>query len=115
LVDLIGNKQTRHKRDLCDFGGKILKFIFGTATEDEVSSNYEHIKAIEKDRKEILRIASEQLLVLRSTIVTMNSTLRDVLLNEQRMKKVLENLDIDVKLQDSKLKYEIDSSFVLNE
>jgi hypothetical protein len=38
-----------------------------------------------------------------------------VLLNEQRMKKVLERLALEVKLQDSKLKYEIHSSFVSNE
>jgi hypothetical protein len=115
LVDLMGKEQTRSKRDLFDFGGKILKFLFGTATEDEVASNYEHIMTMEKDHKEFLRIASEQLLVLKSTIVTMNSTSRDVLRNEQKMKKVLENLARDVKLQDTKLKYEIDSSFVLNE
>jgi hypothetical protein len=72
LVDLIGNEQTRNIRDLFDFGGNILKFIFGTAKEDEVAPNYEHIKAMGKNRKEILRIASEQLLVLTSTIVTMN-------------------------------------------
>jgi hypothetical protein len=52
LIDLIGTEQTRNKRDLFDFGGKILKFLFGTATEDEVTSNYRTIKAMEKDHKE---------------------------------------------------------------
>jgi hypothetical protein len=115
LVDLIGKEQTRSKRDLFDFGGKILKFLFGTATEDEVTLNYKHIKSMEKDHKEFLRIASEQLLVLKSTIVTMNTTSKEIIVNERKIKEVLENLARDVKLQDRKLKYEIDTSFVLNE
>ncbi|PNF43411.1 hypothetical protein B7P43_G13447 [Cryptotermes secundus] len=115
LIDLVGQEQTRSKRDLFDFGGKILKFLFGTATEEEVTLNYDHIMEMEKDHKEILRIASEQLLVLKSTIVTMNSTSRDILRNEQKLKKILENLAHNVELQDTKLKYEIDTSLVLNE
>jgi hypothetical protein len=115
LVDLIGKEQERNKRDLFDFGGKILKFLFGTATEDEVALNYNHIMEMEKDHKEFLRIASEQLLVLKSTIVTMNSTSNDILRSEMKMRKVLKNLALDVKLQDKRLRYEIDSSLVLNE
>jgi hypothetical protein len=115
LVDLIGKEQKRSKRDLFDFGGKILKFLFGTATEDEVALNYDHIVEMEKGHKEFLRIASEQLLVLKSTIVTMNSTSRDIIRNEQKMRKVLEDLALDVKLQDSKLKNEVDTSLILNE
>lgn len=115
LIDVIGKEQIRNKRDLFDFGGKILKFLFGTSTEDEVASNYRTIKAMEKDHKEFLRIASEQLLVLKSTIVTMNTTSKEILVNERKLKEVLENLALDVKLQDRKLKYEIDTSFVLNE
>jgi hypothetical protein len=45
----------------------------------------------------------------------MNTTSKEILVNERKMKEVLENLALDVKLQDSKLKYEIDTSFVLNE
>lgn len=115
LVDLIGKEQTRRKRDLFDFGGKILKFLFGTATEDEVASNYEHIEAMEKDHKEFLRIASEQLLVLKSTIVTMNTTLKDVSVNERKLKEVLTNLGRDVKTQSRQLKHEVDTSLMLNE
>jgi hypothetical protein len=62
-----------------------------------------------------LRIALEQLLVLKPTIVTMNTTSKEILVNERKMKEVLENLALDVKLQDNKLNYEIDTSFVLNE
>jgi hypothetical protein len=115
LVDLIGKEQTRNKRDLSDFGGKILKFLFGTATVNEVASNGRTIKTMEEDHKEFLRIASEQFLVLKSTIVTMNTTSKEILVNERKIKEVLKNLALDLKLQDRKLKYEIDTSFVLNE
>jgi hypothetical protein len=70
---------------------------------------------METDHKEFLRIASEQLLVLKSTIITMNSTSRDILRNEQKMKTILENLAFDVKLQDTKFKNEIESSLALKE
>jgi hypothetical protein len=70
---------------------------------------------MENGHKEILRIASEQLLVLKSTIVTMDSTSREIIKNEQKMRKVLEELALDVKLQDSKLKNEVDTRLILNE
>jgi hypothetical protein len=47
LIDLIGKEQTSNKRDLFDFGGKILKFLFGTVTENEVESNYRTIRVME--------------------------------------------------------------------
>jgi hypothetical protein len=70
---------------------------------------------MEKEHNEFLRIASEQLSVLKSTIVTMNSTSRDILRKEQKMKQMMENVAHNVKLQNTKLKNETDTSLILNE
>lgn len=117
LIDLMGkdSESNRRKRDVFNFGGKLLKFLFGTATEDEVTANYEHIESMEKDHKEFLRIASEQMLVLKSTIVTMNTTLKDISGNEQKLREALEKLNSELSIKQGRLQIEFKTIIILNE
>ena len=47
IEKLLVNKPTRTKRGLIDFGGDTLKFLFGTATLQDVQSIHEEIQALE--------------------------------------------------------------------
>jgi hypothetical protein len=49
------------KRGILDFGGNILKFLFGTLTQSDAENFNQHITQLETEQREFLRISKEQI------------------------------------------------------
>ena len=106
---------SRDKRGILNFVGKISSILFGTATEEEIKKNRKNIETLEQEQKEFLRITKDQMLVLKSTLLTMNSTLRNVNSNEKRLRDVMLNITKESADSQSALKYELEMSMTVNE
>ncbi|KAK7871643.1 hypothetical protein R5R35_001828 [Gryllus longicercus] len=94
LSDVVSSYLTepiRRKRGLFDIIGDISKVMFGTATESEIKEYQEHINTIESEQKEFLKIASEQMTVVKSAILTFNSTIFRIQANERNLAQGLKN------------------------
>lgn len=119
VSDLVGNDQNRNefrqKRGILDFVGNILNILFGTATEDEINKYTKHIQTLESEHKDFLRVTKEQLLVLKSTILTMNSTIRNADKNEKKLKEVIIKLANETRSTENSLKKELEISLQINE
>ena len=67
LKDIIGDSLSleplRTKRVILDFGGDILKFLFGTLTQSDARKYNQHITQLEEEQKEFLHISKEQITV----------------------------------------------------
>lgn len=121
IVDMIGssdsyvNSSYRRKRGAFNFIGEGLKFLFGTVTQSDAHKYSQHIRLLEREQKEFLHIATDQMTVLKSTILTMNATLKKVNQNENVLKNTLESLMNTMSSQTQQLKIELESSLIINE
>jgi hypothetical protein len=43
----------RTKRGILDFGGDVLKFLFGTLTQSDARKYYQHITQLEQEQKKL--------------------------------------------------------------
>jgi hypothetical protein len=87
LTTDIQNSNRRTKRGVLNFVGDISKILFGTLTQLDARGYNKHISELEKEQKEFLHLAKEQMTVIKTTISSVNSTLLKVNQNE----KILDN------------------------
>ena len=80
------SNSSRKKRAVLDFVGKISKILFGTLDYDDSVYYTNKITELEQEQKDFLRISKEQLLVIKSAVISFNSTIRDVNKNEKVLK-----------------------------
>jgi hypothetical protein len=83
----------RKKRGVLDFVGEISKILFGTLTQSDAREYNSHISQLEQEQQEFLHISSEQMTVIKSTINSVNSTMRRVDENERVLRDGLLKLD----------------------
>lgn len=83
----------RRKRAVLEFVGQITKILFGTLDSDDAQYFTTKINELEDDTKDFLRIAKEQMLVIKSTLTSFNSTIRDINKNEKLLKEGLFKLN----------------------
>lgn len=94
LADYLQAEQThRTKRGVLDFVGQVSKILFGTLDEDDAKYYTSKIGELEGEQKTFLRVAHDQMLVIKSAITTFNSTMRDVQENERILKNGLLKLN----------------------
>jgi hypothetical protein len=79
----------RRKRGVLDFVGEISKILFGTLTQADARQYNSHIDQLEREQQEFLHISSEQMTVIRSTINSVNLTMRRVNQNEKVLRDSL--------------------------
>jgi hypothetical protein len=95
--------------------GEISKALFGTLTQSDAKSYNENILELEKDEKEFVHLAKEQMTVIKTTTSSINSTLQRVDQNERIMDTELNRL-FNYNIQDfSELKGEVGNVNLLNE
>ncbi|KAJ4430359.1 hypothetical protein ANN_22575 [Periplaneta americana] len=82
----------RQKRGVLNFVGQISKILFGTLAEDDAEYYSDKISALENEQKEFLRISKEQMIVVKSTIASFNSTFKEVQRNEKILQSGLNKL-----------------------
>ena len=82
------NSSERKKRAVFDFGGKILSFLFGTLTQDDLDIAQKHVSTLEANQQSIVHILEDSLTIsnMSRTEITENrhsinellSTLSDI-------------------------------------
>lgn len=85
-------KSARIKRGVFNFIGQASKFLFGTLDENDANYYQEKINQVEQEQLNMLKVAREQMTVVRSTLQTINSTFYKVALNEQKLKESLKEI-----------------------
>jgi hypothetical protein len=88
----IQNPGHRSKRGVMNFVGEISKILFGTLTQSDARDYNEHISELEKEQKEFLHLANEQMTIIKTTVSSVNSTLQRVNQNEKVLETGLNKL-----------------------
>jgi len=81
VSDYLSSQPVRTKGVL-DFGGDVLKFLFGTLTQSDARKYNQHITQLEQEQKDFLHISKEQMTALKSAITSFNITMQKVDKNE---------------------------------
>ena len=91
LTDIVQKREddTRHKRGLFNFVGKLSKALFGTMDEDDAQYYHDQIDRFEQGSTTLTQLVKQQLIVVKSTLETFNETLTDVDYNERKMREGL--------------------------
>ncbi|XP_072935016.1 uncharacterized protein [Epargyreus clarus] len=90
----------RFKRSL-EFGGEILKFLFGTLDADDARKYDAAINACQTSETELFRLMKENIHVVKSTINTFNTSLNRLNKNEHRLNSQIDRLN-DILTQTTK-------------
>jgi hypothetical protein len=77
----------RSKRSVFDFIGEMSKVLFGTATEYELNNCKSKVETLEKEQKDVLTIAEDQMIIMKNVLDTFNETLFKVQQNENTLIK----------------------------
>ena len=115
IADYLKPAAHRRRRGLIDFGGDILKFLFGTVTQSDAKRYNEHIKSLESEQQEFLRITKEQLTVLKSSIRSFNLTMQKVNKNEQVLVNAIQKLDNKLEMKIREDEHKMNIVLLLNE
>lgn len=105
----------RRKRGVLNFIGHISKILFGTLDNDDAAYYTSKISELEQDQKEFLRIAKDQMTVIKSAVSSFNSTIRDVERNERVLKDGLAKLTSHVNKVTSSLYDETQTLAMISE
>ena len=98
LFDIVqeSEKDKRQRRGLFNFVGKVSKSLFGTMDDDDAQFYHDHIEHLEQGSVTLTQLLKEQLIVVKSTLGTINESLTDVEYNEQKMREGLTALQSHV-------------------
>ena len=69
---LTRQEHTRRKRGLFDFGGRILKSVFGTATEDDLDGLKKQLQDVADSQSEIAHVVKNSMTIVNKTIAQAN-------------------------------------------
>ena len=81
-------KNTRRRRGVFNFIGEISKVLFGTLDNEDATYYNEQIKHFEENSDDMTKLL-KQLVIVRSTLGTVNHTLIDMEYNQERVKSGL--------------------------
>jgi hypothetical protein len=66
----------RHKRGLFNFVGKVSKTLFGTMDDDDAQFYHDQIERFEQGTATLTQLVKRQLIIVKSTLCTLNETNR---------------------------------------
>jgi hypothetical protein len=115
LTTDIQNSNHRMKRGVLNFMGEISKILFGTLTQADAKGYNRHISELEKEQREFLHLAKEQMTVIKTTISSVNSTLQRVSQNEKILANGLNKILNFSEHEFQELEEEIGNINLLNE
>lgn len=73
LIVQMGRQNKKVKRSI-EFGGTVLKWMYGIADADDVRKYDSSINKLENDQKDVMRIVHDQISILKSTIINFNDS-----------------------------------------
>jgi hypothetical protein len=115
IADYLSAQPERIKRGIFDLGGDILKFLYGTLTQTDAKRYTQHIQKLEDEQHSFFRVSQEQILVLKSAIMSFNITMQRVNRNEKNLTENLQRLNKMVVDQINQMQTQLDSVLMLNE
>ena len=115
IADYLSAQPERIKRGIFDLGGDILKFLYGTLTQTDAKRYTQHIQKLEDEQHSFFRVSQEQILVLKSAIMSFNITMQRVNRNEKNLTENLQCLNKMVVDQINQMQTQLDSVLMLNE
>jgi hypothetical protein len=80
------HRNTRRRRGVFNFIGKISKVLFGTLDNEDAAYYNEQIKHFEENSDDMTKLLKQQLGIVRSTLGTVNNTLIDMEYNQEKVK-----------------------------
>lgn len=88
IFDITDHKtgKVRTKRGVFNFIGEISKVLFGTMDNEDAQYYNEQIKHFEENSEDITTLLKQQLIVVKSSLGSINSTLTDMEYNEEKVK-----------------------------
>jgi methyl-accepting chemotaxis protein len=105
--------ELRFKRGVFNFIDGISKILFGTMDSEDASYYTDKISDLEREQADFLKLSKEQITVVKSTLRAINTTLRDVYVNERVLSKGLENTARHVNEHDGEIKRMFTSTSML--
>ena len=93
VADYTAYEPNRQKRGALNFFGNVIKALFGNPNYEDSQYYTQKINELEHDQKDFLRISKDQMLIIKSTITSFNSTIRNVERNEKVLKEGLLKLN----------------------
>jgi hypothetical protein len=91
IIDITDHKlrKTRKRRGVFNFIEEISEVLFGTMDNEDAKYYNEHIRHFEENSDDITKLLKQQLIVVRSTLGTINNTLTDMENNQEKVKSGL--------------------------
>ena len=88
-IIVIKNGESRLRRGILNFVGKISKILFGTLDENDAKYYDEQIRQFEHNSEDTTELLKQQVYVIKSTLGALNVTLADVEHNDKLVKQEL--------------------------
>jgi hypothetical protein len=94
LADIIenGDGESRWRRGVLNFVGKISKMLFGNLYEDDAEYYDEQIRHFKRDAEDTNELLKKQVYVTKSTLGALNVTLADVAHNDKLVREGLADI-----------------------
>ena len=105
----------RIKRGTVNLGGEVLKFLFGTLTQSVAKKYTQHIQRLEDEQQSFLRISQEQMVVLKSAIMSLDISIERVDRNKRILTENLQRLNKMVVEEINQMQMQIGSVMKINE
>jgi hypothetical protein len=94
----------RTKRGLFNFVGQISHSLFGTLDSDDEQFFNNNISQLEEEQAGLVRLAREQMVVVKSTLKSVNRTLNEVTNNELILEKGLQDIKEFINKENGEIK-----------
>ena len=99
---LRNNSSDRKKRAIFDFGGKILNFLFGTLTQNDLDIVQKHISTLETNQQNIVHVLEDSLTILnmsRIEIAENRHSINEILTTLSKINNKIDNVTEELSSQ----------------
>ncbi|XP_063236303.1 uncharacterized protein LOC134538755 [Bacillus rossius redtenbacheri] len=94
IIAEMTESKARRKRSIFPFNiiGQLSRVLFGTLDEEDAEFYSQKISKLEEEQLDFLKLGKEQMLVVKSTIHSVNQTMRNMYSNQKSLQQGLEKL-----------------------
>jgi hypothetical protein len=98
------DKNHRQRRGILNFIGRVSHALFSVLDDENESFYNEKISQLETEQTDLIKLAKQQMIVVKSTLKSVNHTLQDVARNEAVLAKGLELISDYVNKENGEIK-----------